>query len=108
MAGELLGSQLGAGEVGDPALGSRKARDPLAVHRLPDVAADLILGPHQVVEETDAIASGILERAPGAGQAGGPNPPQTRLRNPIGEGAGGRGSENSRAGGSPPSGARGG
>ena len=46
VAGELLGGQLGAGEVRDPALGAREARDALAVHRLPDRLANLVLGAH--------------------------------------------------------------
>ena len=34
---------LGAGEVRDSALGAGEARDALAIHRLPDLAADLVL-----------------------------------------------------------------
>ena len=58
VAGELLGRELGAGEVRDPALGPGKAGDPLAVHRLPDVPADLVLGPHQVRIAVGDMASG--------------------------------------------------
>src|SRR5262245_51041570 len=81
--GELLRRQLGAREVRDPALGARKPRDALAIHRLPHVPTDLILGSHPVPETVDAIASAILERAS--------IPPQTRLRTRFGAGAGGRG-----------------
>ena len=43
VAGELLRSQPGAGEVGDAALGAGEPRDAFAVHRLPNLFADLVL-----------------------------------------------------------------
>ena len=45
--GELLGCQSRTGEVGDAALGAGEARDALAVHRLPDLLPDLVLGTHE-------------------------------------------------------------
>src|SRR3990170_3284654 len=47
MPGEPLRRELGAGEVGDPALGPWKARDALAIHRLPHGPPDLVLGTHR-------------------------------------------------------------
>jgi hypothetical protein len=57
--GQLLGRQLGAGEVRNPSLGTGEAGDALAIHRLPDLLADLILGAHrrkisgQLADRTD-------------------------------------------------------
>src|SRR4029077_20545954 len=63
MSGELLGRELGAGEIRDPALRPREAGDALPVHRLPNVPADLVLRPHQAAIMVDDIASRILRAA---------------------------------------------
>src|SRR3954451_308617 len=64
VAAQLLGREFRTREVRDPALGAGKPRDALAIHGLPDVSADLILGPHQVREMVVGIASGILSGGP--------------------------------------------
>ncbi len=57
VAGELLGRQLRPGEVRDPPLGARKAGHALAVHRLPDLLADLVLGAHAAKHIRPATAT---------------------------------------------------